>query len=138
MIARFTLPYPPTLNSYWRHIPDPHRSGQVRHLIGKAGREYRAWVMQWAYTIRPRPLPGPLVLLLDAYPPDARERDGDNLPKCVFDSLVHAGVLSGDSNKVIAAHAVIWHPATRDHKLIVSAVAAEELRDGIVLRHATS
>jgi crossover junction endodeoxyribonuclease RusA len=34
---------------------------------------------------------------MDAFPPDRRRRDLDNLPKAVLDSLAHAGVYEDDS-----------------------------------------
>ena len=34
---------------------------------------------------------------MDAYPPDRRRRDLDNLLKCTQDSLAHAGVYEDDS-----------------------------------------
>ena len=34
---------------------------------------------------------------MDAFPPDRRRRDLDNLPKAVQDSIAHAGVFEDDS-----------------------------------------
>lgn len=38
-----------------------------------------------------------LAVTIDAYPPDNRRRDIDNLPKSVLDALQHAGVFDDDA-----------------------------------------
>lgn len=53
-----SLPYPPTVNHYWRHI-----------VIGRR---------QWAGR---ETLACPLAVEITFYPPDRRKRDLDNLPK---------------------------------------------------------
>lgn len=42
-------------------------------------------------------LTGRLGICLDAYPPDKRRRDLDNILKPLLDSLVHAGLIEDDS-----------------------------------------
>jgi len=95
MIA-LTLPYPPSVNTYWRSPNSGKLAG--RTLISKKGREYRQQVQQ---TIKdagyPKAKPGRLIVTIIVYPPDYRRRDLDNLPKAVLDSLTHAGVIEDDS-----------------------------------------
>jgi len=42
------------------------------------------------------PIETPVAVAFDAYPPDRRRRDGDNLIKAPLDCLVHAGLLLDD------------------------------------------
>lgn len=117
-----TVPWPPSVNTYWRHAPMPS-SDQVfavmaaakkgpkavwselkrlvpRSMISSAGREYRercarALLAQGAVCAN---LDGRLRVTLVVQPPDRRKkRDLDNLPKGILDSLTHAGVWGDDS-----------------------------------------
>lgn len=47
----------------------------------------------------------------DAWPPDARERDSDNVEKVLKDALTKAGLWSSDSNRVIRRSIFTWHDA---------------------------
>lgn len=86
------LPWPPSVNGYWRTVTI---SGRQRTLISRKGRDYREAVK---HTIRTGPpITGRVAVVIDAYPPDRRARDLDNLPKSILDSLTHAGVWSDDS-----------------------------------------
>ena len=90
------LPYPPTVNHYWRRH-------QGRTLISAEGRRYRKVVGSVVVQHRAlgrlptTPLPGRLHLRLQVLPPDRRKRDLDNLPKALFDALEHAHVFADDS-----------------------------------------
>jgi crossover junction endodeoxyribonuclease RusA len=86
----FELPYPPSVNHYYRHVGP-------RVLISKAGRKYREAVISQLRSCGIKPLDGGIELFLEAYPPDRRRRDLDNLLKCVLDSLQHAGAYHDDS-----------------------------------------
>lgn len=85
------LPYPPSVNRYWRHIAI---KGQPRTLISRDGHAYRAAVQsalgRWT------PVTARLSVHITANPPDKRTRDLDNLPKAILDSLTHAGVWMDD------------------------------------------
>ncbi|HHF6940351.1 TPA: RusA family crossover junction endodeoxyribonuclease [Haemophilus influenzae] len=76
------LPYPPSVNHYWRHT----RSG--RHYISEAGRKFKAEALQILQQFNP-------------FYPDNRNRDPDNINKGLFDSLVASGLIQDDNNKVI-------------------------------------
>ena len=88
----FTLPWPPSVNRYWRHV------GR-RVLISREGRTFRRDVCALLGGRGPRkpPSDGRIALCMDAFPPDRRRRDLDNLPKAVQDSLARAGVYEDDS-----------------------------------------
>lgn len=84
------LPWPPSANTYWRRV------GR-KVLISEDGRTYRhtvAWLVRKAGNPR---LAGRLGLHVITHQADLRERDLDNLPKAVQDSLQHAGVFERDS-----------------------------------------
>lgn len=87
------LPYPPSLNRYYRNV-------RGRTLISEAGRVYRGLVVQEALVARPVRFEGPLQIQVDAWLPDARRRDCDNLGKAVFDAMQHAGYYADDSQIV--------------------------------------
>lgn len=83
------LPYPPTVNTYYRHVG-------ARVLISRKGRAYRKTiegVLRGCGRIA-----GRVMMRVDVYPPDLRRRDLDNLLKGLQDSLTHAGLLADDSD----------------------------------------
>lgn len=105
--ALFTaeLPYPPTVNTYWRSVViGAGRRAKVRLLISRRGREYqravKSAVVVW------EPLLGPLYFDATVHPPDRRRRDLDNVTKALLDSLGKAGVYGDDSQ--IQAIALRW------------------------------
>lgn len=87
-----TLPYPPSVNHYWRHVGP-------RTLISKEGRKFRERVCGMLASNGPRkpPAGGRIAMLMDAFPPDRRRRDLDNLQKATLDALQHAGLYKDDS-----------------------------------------
>ena len=87
------LPYPPSMNTYLRHLPNG------RTLLSERGRSYHTTVWEVVKRTMPghAPLLGPLAVTLTAFPPDKRRRDLDNLPKVVLDSLTKAGAWKDDS-----------------------------------------
>ncbi len=66
-------------------------------LISRDGRRYRQVVCAIVRELGIKSLCCELKLTIDAYPPDRRRRDGDNLLKAIFDSLQHGGVYADDS-----------------------------------------
>jgi crossover junction endodeoxyribonuclease RusA len=94
-----TLPFPPSVNHYYRTF-------HGRTLISRAGREYRRVIcgllartpgLGGSDWVRKPPGGGRIALAMDAFPPDRRRRDLDNLLKSTQDSLAHAGVYQDDS-----------------------------------------
>jgi len=85
------LPFPPSVNHYYRRVG-------LRTLISREGRAYRRTICG---LLAPGggspPISGRIALAMDAFPPDRRRRDLDNLLKCTQDSLAHAGVYADDS-----------------------------------------
>lgn len=95
MTLSFTLPYPPSVNTYWRHPSRGPLAG--RHLISQEGRNYRETIHSLCGIAREAPLTGPLAVDIEAFFPDRRRRDLDNILKSLLDSLTHAGVWEDDS-----------------------------------------
>ena len=91
-----SLPWPPSVNTYWRHPTSGKLTG--RHLISADGRSYRTAVQLYALSTKAnKQIKERLSIKIDAYPPDRRRRDLDNILKSLFDSLVHASVIEDDS-----------------------------------------
>jgi crossover junction endodeoxyribonuclease RusA len=90
-----TLPWPPSVNTYWRH---PSRGALAgRHLISEAGRLYRSEICKLVLERGiHKNLGGSLAIKVLASPPDKRRRDLDNILKCLLDSLEHSGVVQDD------------------------------------------
>lgn len=88
----FTLPWPPSMNSNWRNVGN-------RTLLSADARKFRATVCRMFNAGGPRkpPAGGRIALAMDAYPPDRRRRDLDNIQKPTLDALQHAGVYEDDS-----------------------------------------
>ncbi|CBJ80330.1 DLP12 prophage; endodeoxyribonuclease RUS (Holliday junction resolvase) [Xenorhabdus bovienii str. Jollieti] len=78
------LPWPPSNNTYWRHT-------KRSHYISEKGITYR---QQISNIIQQQNLnistQSRIKISITANPPDRRQRDLDNLPKAVFDSLTYA------------------------------------------------
>ena len=87
-----TLPWPPSINHYWRRVGP-------RTLLSREGRVFRRNVCAILGGGGPRkpPAGGRVALAMDAFPPDRRRRDLDNIAKPVLDVLEHAGVYEDDS-----------------------------------------
>lgn len=92
-----TLPFPPSINTYWRHIAKGKLAGRV--LLSEKGREYRteATGAMLSQLGRMPKLAGRLAVTLAVNPPDRRRRDLDNMPKALLDALTHAQVILDDS-----------------------------------------
>ena len=89
---QLTLPWPPSVNHYYRRVGP-------RTLISREGRAYRKNVcaLLAGNGARKPPSGGRIALAMDAFPPDRRRRDLDNLLKSTQDALAHAGIYEDDS-----------------------------------------
>ena len=90
MTAEFELPWPPSVNHYYRHVGP-------RVLISRDGRKYRETVVARFRNGRVAKYTGPVELNIELYPPDNRRRDVDNSLKCLLDTFTHAGLYEDDS-----------------------------------------
>lgn len=89
-MLEFELPYPPSVNHYWRRVG-------ARTLISRGGRAFRQAVCATLAAGKVKPLSGPLELFITVYPPDRRRRDVDNTMKSLLDAMQHGGAYHDDS-----------------------------------------
>lgn len=88
LIGKFRLPYPPSVNHYWRHF-------RGRTIVGMAGRKYHREVAE-LLGVR-KPTDSRLSVVLYCWMPDKRKRDLDNVAKCAIDSLTKCGFWLDDN-----------------------------------------
>ncbi|ENF7834480.1 RusA family crossover junction endodeoxyribonuclease [Salmonella enterica] len=106
---KLTLPFPPSVNTYWRAPNKGPLKG--RHMASASGRKYQseacaAVIEQLRRLPKPSTVPAAVEIIL--YPPDKRIRDLDNYNKALFDALTHAGVWEDDSQ--VKRMLVEWGP----------------------------
>lgn len=98
------LPWPPSVNAYWRTVTRVREGRRwrnlpyPRHLIsaeGKAYREEAILVLRMARLVAYQ-ASETVIARLFFYLPDLRRRDVDNLPKAVFDALQAGGIVVDD------------------------------------------
>jgi crossover junction endodeoxyribonuclease RusA len=82
------LPYPPSVNTYWRHC-------RGRTFVSRAGKLYQSAVCALVGSVEP--ITRDVAIAVIACPPDARKRDLDNLLKATLDALTAAKVWVDDN-----------------------------------------
>ena len=91
MSIQLTLPWPPSVNSYYRNV-------KGRTMLSEKGRAYKKAVSRIVLTQRAaHHLTGRLVVGIVLYPPSAMKMDIDNRVKATLDALQNAGVFEDDS-----------------------------------------
>lgn len=85
------LPWPPSINHYWRHA-------KGCHYISLEGSIYRETVFWLTTKYRNKFNPEDrLSVHIEAFPPDKRKRDLDNILKSLLDAIQHSEVYKDDS-----------------------------------------
>ena len=104
MLYQIELPYPPTMNTYWRHW-------NGRTVLARRGRQYKEIVQAIVGPVPPH-LTGPLEFEAEVWLPDRRRRDIDNILKPLLDALTSAGVWEDDSQvkSLKVVHAGVQKP----------------------------
>lgn len=115
-----TLPYPPSVNAYWKS----RWTGKfIQHYISPQGRAFRHQVIRalsdWDMIL------GPLAVRVDVFPPDRRARDLDNVCKSLLDAMEHAGVYEDDS-QIADLHLIRRDPAPPGRVEVTVTQAARE------------
>lgn len=109
-VVELILPWPPTVNHYWR------RSGD-RFYVSREGIYYRVAVCkvagQYAGLFESD---DKIKIRIQAFPPDNRRRDLDNVLKSLLDSLQHSEIYD-DDYQIYDLH--ISRNEPNDGKLIV-------------------
>jgi crossover junction endodeoxyribonuclease RusA len=94
------LPWPPTANTYYRrrNVAGMKATGKGMRISDR-GLRYRRLVLGILLEQRAKPFSDldRLAVKVEAYPPDRRCRDIDNLLKSMLDALQHAGLIPDDS-----------------------------------------
>ena len=94
--SEIVLPWPPSVNKYWRTY-------QGRMLVSEEGRNYIATVADQILLQgfrKNKTYENKIIVQIQAYRPDDRKRDLDNLFKAPLDALAKAGVYKDDSQIV--------------------------------------
>lgn len=96
------LPFPPTINTYWRNL------ATGRTILSERGRKYKRAVADAILIQRPErfTLRQNVEAEIILYPPDKRRRDIDNYAKAILDALEGTGVLENDC--IIKKISVSW------------------------------
>ena len=105
------LPYPPSVNHYWRHT----RSG--KHYISAEGKAFQVEVLKICRLFDP--FAGAVKIKMEVFYPDKRERDPDNLQKALFDALTASGLIKDDNNKIIKDYRVVGMDEIRKGGMVV-------------------
>ena len=98
MISTLALPWPPSVNHYYRHVGP-------RVLISKDGRRYREAVAAVARRSGTPMFTGPGAGGSALHPPDNRRRDADNSLKSCLDAVIAELLLQmGDPDDRFSRH----------------------------------
>lgn len=92
-MLKLELPYPPSVNHYWRHY-------RGRTVISENGLRFRStvrWILAKRHVV---PMTDRLAVTIEVFPPDHRRRDLDNLLKAIGDSLERGGAFIDDEQVV--------------------------------------
>ncbi len=108
-LIELTLPWPPTINTYWQEAQPSKKTaalfaaGKIKRIprhtfISERGKVFRtAAVALCREQHRDPALKGRLRILILAHPPDRRIRDIDNIVKPLFDALAYGGIFVDDN-----------------------------------------
>lgn len=84
------LPFPPSMNRLWRNV-------RGRTLLSADGRSYRLAGVAAVMQAHEGYGQASVAVSIDAWLPDKRRRDADNMLKAPLDVLTYSGVIADDS-----------------------------------------
>ena len=96
------LPYPPSVNNYWK-------IARNRVIISKKGKEYKKKVEMLCRNLIPFHANKRLSVTILCFPPDNRRRDLDNVLKALLDSIEGSAYIDDsqiDSLSIVRAEVV--------------------------------
>lgn len=108
MGKRYTLPYPPSVNALFTN----RRGGRSRT------KAYDAWLYEAGVELLrqgARQLTGPVAVYIDAYLPDKRVRDIDNICKPCLDIATKRSLIDGDDWRTVQYVGVSYQGIDRDN-----------------------
>lgn len=91
--SAYSLPWPPSVNGYWRSIV---RGGRPCQILSERGRIFRVEADASIKFQGVRRYDTPVRVSVSLHPPTRRKYDIDNYAKAALDALMHAGVLADD------------------------------------------
>lgn len=109
----YLLPFPPSVNGYWRTASvQIGRRRANRTLLSARARKYKTDVKKLMFTTDrpPEPITGPVVVTVTLSPPTHQARDIDNYMKPLFDVMTENGIWEDDSQvdvMIVARDAVV-------------------------------
>ena len=89
-----TLPFPPSVNTYWRTIMV---RGRQRTILSKRARAFREEVIGLILLNGRAAFTGRLSLTVSLSAPTKRKYDLDNMVKAIQDALEHGGIYENDN-----------------------------------------
>jgi len=95
--AVYQLPWPPSVNGYWRAVCRGKRPAQI---LSERGRNFRLHAEQAIVFQGVREIRGDTEVLIVLHAPTRRRYDLDNYGKAILDVLTHTGVIEDDSQIV--------------------------------------
>lgn len=101
-MTRVELPFPVPLHALW--LKHKGGGGIPSERYQAYGREAWAMIQQQ----KPARVNGPVSVFIRLHAPDRRQRDGDNLFKCVFDTLKRNGIIEDDCNRFVKRGGFFW------------------------------
>ena len=90
---KLELPYPVSVNQYYRSIP---RGKFCSVILSQKGREFKAKVKEMVDI--DTPTTKPVLVMIKLYPPTKRKYDVDNMLKSLLDSLI--GIAYEDDSQI--------------------------------------
>jgi len=104
-----TLPFPPSVNGYWRSI-------RGRQILSERGRAYKASALRVPMALTP----GSVAVTMRLYPPDRRQRDLDNYFKAVGDVIKNRAI---EDDSQIRRLVLEWCPADKSNPRVELEIA---------------
>jgi crossover junction endodeoxyribonuclease RusA len=88
---RLEIPWPPSINHYWRRNPN----GRGNFISGE-GKAYLAHVVLLLKMMKLKPIEGPISIKIELNPPNKLRRDLDNCLKVLIDAIAKGGAMGDD------------------------------------------